>query len=181
VPMGKLRPTLQTDAETARLGFGVFPRVSLCRAATGFPPGVCNNIPAIGISTVSAAPMPTEPAFRSVTPCTVPTPEVVSSRLTSGQPEKRLVQLPLVIGPKHFIDLPGNPMNNVEAEVFPIMQQSRAQGPANQRVDPSCPKCSQSVEAAHVVEDDFTTRRSVGLILADDENLRAPVEDWSHS
>lgn len=181
MPMGKLRPTLQTDAETARLGFRAFPRVSLCRTATGFPPGVCNNIAAVGISTVSAASMPTGPTIRSVTPRTAPTPEVVSSRLTSGQPEKRLVQLPLVISPKHFIDLSGHPMNNVEAEVFPIMQQSWAQGPANQRVDPSCPKCPQSVEAAHVVEDDFTTRRNVGLILVDDENLRAPVEDWSDS
>lgn len=179
--MGKLRPTLQTDAETTRLGFRAFPRVSFCRAATGFPPGVCNNIAAVGISTVSAAPMPTEPTFRRVTPRTAPAPEGMSSQLTSGQPEKRLVQLPLVIGPKHFIDLPGHPMDNVEAEVFPVMQQSWAQGPANQSVDPSCAKCSQSVEAAHVEEDDFTTRRNVGLILVDDENLRAPVEDWSDS
>jgi len=106
---------------------------------------------------------------------------VIAPSLASRQPVAGMVQSLVTVSPKYVVNITRNPVDDMQTEVVGILQQVRAQSPAYQGGNSLFLQHAQSLEGAHIGQQELLPQSSRGEIRGEDEHPGTPIEHWCDS
>jgi hypothetical protein len=81
-----------------------------------------------------------------------------------------MVQSPVTVSPKHVVNITRNSVDDMKTEMTGILQQVRAQSPADQGGNSLFLQHAQSLEGAHIGQQDLVSRSTRSEIRGEDEH-----------
>ena len=95
---------------------------------------------------------------------------VIAPSLASRQPVMGMVQSLVTVSPKHVVNITRNSVDDLQTEMVGILQEVRAQSPADQGGNSLFLQHAQSIEGAHIGQQELLPRSTRSEIRGEDEH-----------